>query len=218
MVHSWDLALPSSWNSYLESQRGRSIFRKAKKCVSRVESGELNVRFLSGLEGLDEGMEELIRLHQARRESIGDDGCFADPKFEGFLREAVAAMVVEGKARFSLCESAGRVIGVHLLFVGCDTIFMYQSGVDPSFLSLEPGHVLIAANLRQAMSNGYKRYDFLRGDEPYKSFWGAQPTPLRRITLAPPTLKAQAIEAVHRNLSWLRTYCSDLGAASATKS
>jgi len=218
MVHSWSLPLPSSWNGYLEGQRGRSVCRKAKKCVSRVESGELNVRFLTGVEGLDEGMKELIRLHQARRESIGDDGCFADPKFDTFLREAVAGMVVAGKASFSLCESAGRVIGVHLLFVGSDTIFMYQSGVDPSYLSLEPGHVIIAANLREAISNGYQHYDFLRGDEPYKSFWGAQPIPLQRIVLAPPTLKAQAIEAVHRNLSWLRSYCSDLGTASVAKS
>ncbi len=216
IANSWSLALPDTWAELHQSQRGHGVHRKAKKCMSRLESEELRVRHITDLAHLDEGLEHLIRLHQARRESVGDDGCFADPRFEGFLLEALAGMLFEGTACFILCEYDGQVIGVQLLLLGSDTVFMYQSGVDPRFMSLEPGHAVVAGSLLFAISHAYKAYDFLRGDEPYKAFWGAQAKVLQQIVLAPPTLRAQAIEAVQRNLSKLRRYYRDLNGTSST--
>ena len=216
LANSWSLALPSTWAELHQSQRGHGVHRKAKKCMSRLESKELGIRQITEVTGLNEGMEHLIRLHQARRESVGDDGCFADPRFENFLLEALAGMLLEGKACFILCEKVGQVIGAQLLLLGSNTVFMYQSGIDPSFMSLEPGHAVVTGSLLYSISNGYKAYDFLRGDEPYKAFWGARARVLQQIVLAPPTFKAQAIEAVQRNLSRLRTYYSDFNRAAAT--
>jgi CelD/BcsL family acetyltransferase involved in cellulose biosynthesis len=216
LANSWSLALPSTWAELHQSQRGHGVHRKAKKCISRLESNELCMRQITEVTGLDEGMEHLIRLHQARRESVGDDGCFADVRFESFLLEALAGMLLKGTACFNLCEKGSQVIGVQLLLLGSDTVFMYQSGVDPSYMSLEPGHALVTGSLLYSISHGYKAYDFLRGDEPYKAFWGAQAKELQKIVLAPPTFKAQAIEAVQRNLSWLRACYNDLNLMAAT--
>jgi len=217
MVNSWSLQLPNSWSDFLQSQRGRSVYRKAKKCFGRIESGELVVRRLSRSSDLNEGMGHLIRLHQARRESIGDQGCFSDDRFEPFLRDALEKMLAEGTACFSICEKDGVVIGIALLLLGCDTAYMYQSGVDPSYLMFDPGHSTITGGLLFAMESGFKNYDFLRGDEPYKTYWGAQAQPLERIILAPPTLKAQTIEVVYRNLSWLRSCYDDLSGSSVKR-
>ncbi len=218
MVNSWSLNLPSTWSELQQSQRGRSVYRKAKKCFGRIESGEFTVRQLTRTSELNEGMEHLIRLHQARRESIGDQGCFSDGRFEPFLRNALKNMLADGTACFSLCEKDGVVIGIALLLLGSETVFMYQSGVDPSYLALEPGHATVTSGLLFAMASGYKKYDFLRGDEPYKTYWGAQAQRLERIILAPPTLKAQTIEVVYRNLSWLRTCYDDLSGSGIRKS
>jgi len=210
MGNSWSLELPSSWAELQERQRGHGVHRKAKKCIARINSNELCVRQLTDEASLEFGMNQLIRLHQARRESVGDKGCFADPRFEIFLRDAISGMLAERTACFTVCEKSEHVIGVQLLLLGSETVFMYQSGVDPNYMSLEPGHSIVTGSLSYAISEGYKAYDFLRGDEPYKAFWGAQPQSLQRIILASPTFKAQAIEAVQRNLSWLRSCCSDL--------
>lgn len=218
LANSWSLALPSSWEELHERQRGHGVHRKAKKCIARISSKEVSVRQLTDLGSLEMGMGALVRLHQARRESVGDKGCFADSRFENFLRDAIAGMVAEGTACFTICEKGEQVIGVQLLLLGSDTVFMYQSGVDPNFMSLEPGHCIVAGSLLYAISEGYKAYDFLRGDEPYKAFWGAQSQPLQRVILASPTFKAQAIEAVQRNLSWLRGHYSSLSTYGLSKS
>lgn len=208
LAHTWTLDLPSTWDELHQSQRGHSVHRKAKKCISRLQSKELCVRQITDAAHLNEAMGHLVRLHQARRESVGDDGCFADPRFKYFLLEALHGMLTDRTACFVLCEAEEQVIAVQLLLLGSDTVFMYQSGVDPKFMSLEPGHALVTGSLLYSISNGYKVYDFLRGDEPYKAFWGARPRQLQQIVLAPPTLKAQAIEAVQRNLNRLRNYYS----------
>ena len=218
MVNSWLLRLPSSWNELHQSQHGRSVHRKAKKCFGRIASNEIKVRQLTQSCEMDEGMELLIRLHQARRESVGDHGCFSDPRFEPFLRDAIGSMLADGSACFSICEKAGSAIGIGLLLIGSDTVFMYQSGIDPAHMALEPGHLTVTGSLLFAISKGFKNYDFLRGDEPYKSYWGAQPQPLQRIILAPPTLKAQTIEVVYRNLSWLRSCYDDMSGSGVKKS
>ncbi len=218
MANSWSLELPSSWQELHERQRGRGVHRKAKKCMARISSNEVTMRQLTDLGSLEFGLGELVRLHQARRESVGDEGCFADARFESFLRDAIACMLAEGKACFTICEKGEQVIGVQLLLLGSDTVFMYQSGVDPNFLAVEPGHCIITGSLLYAISEGYSSYDFLRGDEPYKAFWGAQSRPLQRVILASPRFKAQAIEAVQRNLSWLRGCYSELSASGVSKS
>lgn len=218
MVNSWSMKLPTSWNEFLQSQRGRSVYRKAKKCIGRFESGECEVRQLRHASDLDEGMGHLIRLHQARRESVGDLGCFSDERFEPFLRDALSRMLSDGTACFSLCEKQDIVIGVALLLLGSDSVFMYQSGFDPNYAALEPGHLSVTGGLLFAIANGYKNYDFLRGDEPYKKYWGAQAKQLQRIILAPPTLRAQTIEVVYRNLSWLRSCYDDLSGSGVKKS
>ncbi len=218
MVNSWSLELPSSWSEFLDSQRGHGVFRKAKKCIARINSQELCIRQAQDASDCDVAMQHLVQLHQARRQSVGDSGCFADPRFEMFLREAIPAMMAAGNAAFTVCENNQQVIGIQLLLIGSDTVYMYQSGVDPEFLSLEPGHAIVAGSLLFAISRGFRAYDFLRGDEPYKAFWGAKPQPLQRVILAPPTLKAQAIEAVQRNLTWLRSCYHDLSGSGAAKS
>lgn len=218
LANSWAIAVPSTWAELHQRQRGSGVHRKAKKCIARLQSQELSIRQIDDPADLDEGLNHLVRLHQARRESVGDAGCFADPKFQIFLAEALAGMLLEQKASFTLCEREGQVIGVQLLLLGSDTVFMYQSGVDPSYMSFEPGHMLVTGSLLYCIEHGYQGYDFLRGDEPYKAFWGAQPKTLQRIVLAPPTFKAQAIEVVQRNLNWLRTCYSSFNSAASDTS
>ncbi len=218
IVNSWSLKLPASWGELQQSQRGRSVYRKAKKCFGKIESNDLRIRQLTQPTDLNEGMAHLIRLHQARRESVGDHGCFADQRFELFLREAIGNMLANGSACIGVCEVSGVVIGVQLLLLGSDTAFMYQSGIDPNYLAMEPGHANVTGGLLYAISKGLKNYDFLRGDEPYKAYWGAQPQPLQRVILAPPTLKAQTLEVVNRNLSWLRSCYTELSGSPDKKS
>lgn len=50
----------------------------------------------------------------------------------------------------------------------------YIAGRDESFNTPPPGLVLHAHSIRHAIQNGFRTYDFLRGNEPYKYSFGTQ--------------------------------------------
>ena len=60
---------------------------------------------------------------------------------------------------------------------------LYNSGFDPRPARCRPGVVLIARTIEDAIARGFRRYDFLRGEEPYKYGFGAVPTEVLRVTL-----------------------------------
>jgi CelD/BcsL family acetyltransferase involved in cellulose biosynthesis len=53
---------------------------------------------------------------------------------------------------------------------------LYITGYDPVWKSISPGTLLIAHALEDAANHRSVVFDFLRGDEPYKTLWGAAPT------------------------------------------
>ncbi|QDV25636.1 GNAT family N-acetyltransferase [Aureliella helgolandensis] len=207
---SWRIELPECWEAFCKQNLAKSTLRKAKKAKARIASGELCFRQLNRVGDLQEGLDALIRLHQARRSSLGDEGCFADPRFEPFLKQAVEGLLSQQAARFVVCEVEDQIIGVQLQFVSGSSIQMYQSGVDPAFMRLEPGHALVYYSVENAIEEGRSYYDFLRGDEPYKAHWGAQPISLVRRKLIAPNWRAQTVALVERKLHWLKDHSKKL--------
>jgi CelD/BcsL family acetyltransferase involved in cellulose biosynthesis len=57
----------------------------------------------------------------------------------------------------------------------------YNAGIDPDARELSPGVVLTGRYMRHAIETGKRRFDFLRGDEPYKYEWGATDEPIQRL-------------------------------------
>jgi len=203
--NAWRFQIPSTLAEFYGQRRGRNSHRKAKKAITRFQSGELVATHLTDPADLDHGMATLRRLHQARRASLGDSGCFADPRFEPFLRDAVGQMIAVNAAKFLILEHQSRAIGIHLQLIAPGTLMMYQSGADPAWMSLEPGHALVTAAVLWSLEHGIRNFDFLRGDEPYKEFWGGIPEPIVHHTLAPPSIKAQSIESLQRGITRIRS-------------
>jgi CelD/BcsL family acetyltransferase involved in cellulose biosynthesis len=59
------------------------------------------------------------------------------------------------------------------------SLLFYIGGRDESVDNPPPGLVLHAHSIRHAIANGFRTYDFLRGNEGYKYSLGAQTDPPR---------------------------------------
>ncbi|MCL6503414.1 MAG: GNAT family N-acetyltransferase, partial [Pirellulales bacterium] len=82
-----------------------------------------------------------------------------------------------GQTRLCWLEIDGRLAAAELHLAGPRTVYAYQSGVNPHLLEHEPGRIITLATLRGALADGFAEFDFLRGDEPYKAHWRAEPRP-----------------------------------------
>jgi CelD/BcsL family acetyltransferase involved in cellulose biosynthesis len=132
-------------------------------------------------------VESFIALHQAR---WGAQGLFPDTpdgvRSRRFLHRLTALEAAEGeRAQLLLGEvSVGdRVVFSTASFDDGRTCFFYNAGMDPAARELSPGVTGTAAFLRDRLEAGCQRFDFLRGDEPYKYEWGAVDEPIERIVV-----------------------------------
>jgi CelD/BcsL family acetyltransferase involved in cellulose biosynthesis len=174
-LNTWRITFDSDWETYVESLS--KSHRKQVRRVDRrlVESGEAQLRIARTPAELAQGLDILIDLHQRRRKSLGEPGCFADPRFTGFVRAASARLLAEDMLRLCWIELAGRPISVELQLAGGGVTYAYQAGLDPEALDEEPGRIANIATLKHALQEGQHAFDFLRGDEPYKAHWRAAP-------------------------------------------
>jgi CelD/BcsL family acetyltransferase involved in cellulose biosynthesis len=194
----WRVRLPDTWEEYV----GR--FTKARrKWVRRIERrmmANTNIRFWrpNGRDEFFVAYRHLVRLHQLRWESLGAPGCFASERFSEFLGSAFHSLWQENRVHLTCLELTGQTIAVQADLVGDATVFSYQGGVDPAQLACEPGHLLHVYTIRNAIEAGLEAFDFLRGDEPYKSSWQATPRQCSYLRIASPQSVAQL-----RHQAWL---------------
>jgi CelD/BcsL family acetyltransferase involved in cellulose biosynthesis len=98
-----------------------------------------------------------------------------------FLKNVAQLFAQHSWLRFCAAYLDARPIGVLFSFQFVDRIYLYNAGFDPDFSHLSPGIVAIGLDIKTAIDEGFKYYDFLRGEENYKRQFGAQKRSTMRI-------------------------------------
>jgi CelD/BcsL family acetyltransferase involved in cellulose biosynthesis len=190
-MNCWRLDLPTDWESYVASL-GKNLRRDMRRLERELlDTGRAVLHVVTRLAELPQAMEILVELHQGRRTTLGEKGCFASQQFLKFYGDVVPAMFVRGGAQFYWLELDGKPAAAEYQLVGGGLLYAYQAGVDPQAMKQQPGKLINLAILRQAIEHGYRAFDFLRGDEPYKARFGAQPRPTVELRVVPPRAVAR---------------------------
>ncbi len=131
-------------------------------------------------------LDGLVKLHRARWEMAGQSGMIEANHSEAFLRDGAREFAACGWLRMFVVRFSGKIVAVLFAFCNQTTIFAYLSAFDPKYEDFSFGREMIAQALRYAHENGYRYWDFLRGEEPFKAQWGARTVPRRRVRITPP--------------------------------
>lgn len=207
-AHCWRIHLPHSWNEYLAmvSKSHRKQLRRLERRL--LDNGRATLHCVGTPGDLDRGLNIVSQLHQRRRTELGQAGRFADPRFAAFHREVAGQMLRRDRLRLVWVELDGRPIAAEYQLCGSDVVYAYQSGIDPAMLADQPGRLAMIATLRQAIDDGYRAFDLLRGDEAYKAHWRAEPRPSLDVCILPPhgpaRLRQKAWLAGRQMRGWLR--------------
>jgi CelD/BcsL family acetyltransferase involved in cellulose biosynthesis len=181
----WVLDLPTNWDDYLASisKSHRKQLRQLERRV--IESNRVKWHPVVSASEFDEAWPILVDLHQRRRLSLGEPGCFASRPFHDFHHEVARRMLDRGRLRMSWLELDGAPAAAEYHFADSQATYAYQGGVDPDRLAEEPGRLSTILCLQRAMQEGHKYLDFLRGDEPYKAHWRAEARPTYDYRVVP---------------------------------
>jgi CelD/BcsL family acetyltransferase involved in cellulose biosynthesis len=178
------VTLPASgdWEEYLASLDKKARHEIRRKLRRAETVGPVRFRQLP-LE--PSSVDAFIDLHQAR---WGDQGLFPSTqdgersrRFLHRLTSLEADAGATAQLQLGAISVGDRVVVATVAFDDGVTCWFYNAGMDPTARELSPGVTGTAAYLHDRMAAGRRRFDFLRGAEPYKYEWGARDERIERI-------------------------------------
>lgn len=123
---------------------------------------------------LDDSLTNLFNLHQKCWNAKGIQGNFRKKTIRAFHTEVAKSFLERNMLRLYCLKVEDTIIAALYAFCFKGKIFYYQSGYDPDWSACSPGTVLMWQSVADAISHNLDEFDYLRGDEYYKSLWSDQ--------------------------------------------
>lgn len=182
-AYAIDLSYPSgqTWLATL-SKRKRSNHAASIRLIEK--HGPLAMTTVSDPNSVPELVADLISMKDAWGAARGTTNMLSRPGRPEFMEQVALQATEEGALHLSLLTCGERVIAIHCGFVGSDGMYYYQPAYDLTFAKLSVGRLHLTLLVMWAINNGYHRFDFLRGDEPYKTDLADQTRRLNSYLLA----------------------------------
>jgi len=170
------------WDAYLATLDKKARHEIRRKLRRAAAVGEMTIEISAPR---SEVIDAFIALHRMR---FGDDGLFPDnaggERSRRFVHGLAELELVEpgnGQLHVALVRCGVRLVFAALAFDNGEQVFLYNAGMDPSAAEVSPGVTGTALYIQDRLAAGRRRFDFLRGNEPYKYEWGAIDEPIERL-------------------------------------
>ena len=105
---------------------------------------------------------------------------FMTAQMESFFRSLAEAMAEIGLLRFGILELNGLPAATIMCFDYNNSMYLYNSAYDPNYSYLSAGLLSKVLGIKESIQWGRKKWDFLKGGEPYKYHIGGREIPLYR--------------------------------------
>jgi CelD/BcsL family acetyltransferase involved in cellulose biosynthesis len=202
--------LPDSWESYLKGisskERGK-IGLRARRLEKKYK---VQIRRCVEERELESCLEALFQLHAKHWQLRGLPGTLHAPARRQFYYELAQALQVGKRLEFWILEADGKIVATQFGLRHNDTVFSLQEGFDPDYSADSVGYVLRSQVLKQVISEGVRKYDFLGGTDDSKIRWGAQLKNYSNIHFARPLTRGSFHLSVKRKAAgakqWLRSH------------
>jgi CelD/BcsL family acetyltransferase involved in cellulose biosynthesis len=166
------LAIDAPWSEMLtrRSSSSRHVFRNQQSRLKRMVGEGLRVRIIEN--PLDEPglLGKLIALETQKH--VG--GKLSPPligKYPELFQALFDTLGPRGWLYIALMELGDRPLAWRFGFRCGKKLWGYLTAYDHSFSNLSPGTMLIPAVIDYGLAHGCDEYDFLRGEESYKTRW-----------------------------------------------
>ena len=171
----------------------------AKKKLKRLKKlGEFEFRRTTDAAETGAAFERFTALHDGNWTQKGGSDVTGHERLLDFHFAVAAANGERGAIFFDELWIENRCIAALYGFHKSDTYFYYSSGYDEQLAKLSPMVTLYNLSIENGLANGFTTFDFLCGDQSYKSHWTTDRNELVTVSLRRSTVPALAYEIIDR--------------------
>jgi CelD/BcsL family acetyltransferase involved in cellulose biosynthesis/Tfp pilus assembly protein PilF len=175
--------LADSWDAYLDTKLSANTRQKLRRLLRQFEaSKDLRITH-ADKDTLDRDIEILLRFWADRWGRQKGD------RLEGILennRVMLRHMFAAGRLFLPIMWNGEKPVGALSIFTDPvkKACHFLAGGRDQMFQGPSPGLLMHAYSIRHAIQEGFRQYDFMRGDESYKYSFGVENSRLRTLIVA----------------------------------
>ena len=186
------IALPGDFEAYLASLSS-SHRSNLRKHLRRLDNGDVTLDDITDTARIGEAVERWQGFREAQWAAQGKDinPVHLSPKFAAFMAAVLHELLPSGRALLWEFSVDAKVVGTYINFADADAFYWYLGGFDPSVVKLGLGKIAIGHGIRTSVEAGRARYDFGRGAEPYKYWYGAVDRPLEARVVGSGTTRSR---------------------------
>jgi len=174
------LDLPGDWEEYLAGLDKKDRHELRRKLRKLSQGGEPELEVLTTEDDVNAAMDDFLKQHKTSR---ADKETFMTSQMEGFFRRVVPALAADGGVEMTFLRLGGVRAACVLCFRADGQLLLYNSGYEKAYAGLSVGLLSKALALQRAIEQGMRRFDFLRGAEPYKYDLGARDVAVYRCVI-----------------------------------
>jgi CelD/BcsL family acetyltransferase involved in cellulose biosynthesis len=168
------VTLPDDFDEYLRLLPG-SHRSNVRKHLRRLDEGQVELREVTDVSELDRAIARWHELHVKRWAALSKriDPTHLKPSFREFMLDAMRALVPQRLASVSEFLVDGEVAGVYVNLIDDEAFYWYLGGFEPSRAKLGLGKMSVAHGIRWSIETRRRYFDFTRGEEGFKYYFGA---------------------------------------------
>jgi CelD/BcsL family acetyltransferase involved in cellulose biosynthesis len=166
------VALPNNHEIYLQTLG--SNMRRNLKIWEKQALKDYRVEFVKYDEigTVKEAMKIFFELHQKSQKAKGNCGVFSDGVNRSFHTDVANAFAEKGWLALFFLTFNDKPVSAVYSYEYNGKLYAYLCGFDPEYARYRPGHLAFKNLIKYGIGKKLKEFDFLRGDEEYKSRWG----------------------------------------------
>lgn len=172
--------LPSSWEEYLAGLKKRNRHELRRKFRRLEKYNGIREYVYDTHDLVPDGMNDFFRLMRLSRSSKEE---FLTVENEQFFSAIANKLTSLGFFKLHFLEVDNKRVASCICFDYGGAYLLYNSGYDPNYSSLSVGLINKATAVREAITRGKRRFEFLRGSERYKYDLGGEDKLLYEITV-----------------------------------
>ena len=172
---SVELDLPSTWDEYLTMLTKKQRHEVKRKLRRLWKADNVDYRCVKVSQDVRSFLDTFLRLFSLSQE---DKANFMTTQMESFFRSLAEAMAKIGLLRAGILEVDELPVAMILGFDYNNVMYLYNSAYDPNYSYLSVGLLSKVLCIKESIQRGNKKWDFLKGGEPYKYHIGGKEIPL----------------------------------------
>jgi CelD/BcsL family acetyltransferase involved in cellulose biosynthesis len=196
-IRSPYISIGRNWSGYYDglSKNIRSDIRRRLNCMSRLGKTEF-VR-LHKIDDIANTLNIIKSIHIKCRQAKGEISWYTDEKRVRFVSLVLKRFSDRKWLDLVLLKLNDRIVAYYLGFVYDSIVYFWNTGFDPEFSKVSPGKLLLHDWIKDSFKAGYKEFDFMVGEESYKSQWTSQVRPNHELFLFKNTARSMLLKGYY---------------------